>query len=60
MIRISGFVLLFAGWAIVLTAVCLLRAPGALGAFVAAGTAVEVLGLVFVVRSHVIPKERKS
>ena len=51
--RLAGFFLLLAGWAIVLTAIVLLaRVPTRTG-FVLAGMGVEVLGLVIVVRSHI-------
>ena len=50
--RIAGFLLLPAGWLIVLAAVVLLAAPVARNAFVLAGFAVEALGLVLVVRSY--------
>lgn len=51
--KLAGFLLLLAGWAIVLTAIVLLSQAAARGAFVLAGTAVEVVGLVIVVRTHV-------
>jgi hypothetical protein len=51
-----GFLLLTAGWAIVLTAVALLTTSVPRAAFVLAGTGVEVLGLVFVIRSHPIQR----
>ena len=50
-----GFFLLLAGWGIVVAAVALLAsAAAALTLFVLAGTAVEVLGLFLVVRSHAV------
>ena len=58
--RIAGFLLLLAGWGIVLTAIALLRPASPIAGFVTAGTGVEVLGLVLVVRSHrLIRKERR-
>jgi hypothetical protein len=52
--RLPGFLLLLAGWAIVLAAVALLRStPQRI--FVVAGLGVQLLGLSLVVRSHVIP-----
>jgi hypothetical protein len=50
--RVLGFLLLLAGWSIVLAAVILLG-PGATRAvFLLAGIGVEVIGLVVVFRSH--------
>ena len=46
--------LLLAGWLILLAAVALLRST-AQGIFAVAGLGVQLLGLTFVVRSHVIP-----
>ena len=53
--KIAGFLLLLAGWLLVLAAVVLLPAGGSRAAFVLAGMAVEVLALVLVFRSHRIP-----
>jgi hypothetical protein len=50
--KIAGFLLLLAGWLLVLAAVVLLPAGASQTAFVLAGTAVEVLALVLVFRSH--------
>ena len=50
--KFAGFLLLVAGWLIVLTAVALLASAGARGAFVAAGLAVELLGLGVITRAH--------
>ena len=57
--KFLGFLLLVAGWFLVLASIVLLGKPGARGAFVVAGIAVEVLGLVLVFRSHLIPREEK-
>lgn len=54
LMRLPGFLLLLAGWVIVLAAVALLRSTPQ-GIFVVAGFGVQLLGLSFVVRSHVIP-----
>jgi len=59
LMRLPGFLLLLAGWAIVLAAVALLRST-AQGVFVVAGLGVQLLGLGFVVRSHVIPHGAKK
>jgi hypothetical protein len=53
--KLAGFLLLPAGWAIVLAAVVLLRAATPQAAFALAGVGVEILGMIFVVRSHLIP-----
>ena len=55
---LAGFFLLFTGWLLVLAAIALLRGT-ALAAFTLAGFAVQVLGLVQVVRAHIIPQEEK-
>jgi hypothetical protein len=57
---LAGFLLLLAGWALVLTAVALLAAPGPRIVFLLAGVGVEVLGLVLVARSHLRPKEDEA
>jgi len=58
--RIAGFLLLLAGWGIVLSAIALLRSPSLIAGFVTAGTGVEVLGLVLVIRSHrLLRRERR-
>lgn len=50
--KLSGFLLLLAGWAIVVAALVLLPAAGSRVAFVLAGVAVQILGLVLTVRAH--------
>ena len=50
--KLAGFLFLLAGWLIVLTAVALLAPALPRAVFVLAGLGVEVLGLIFVVRSH--------
>jgi len=57
--RFVGFLLLLAGWLLVLSAIVLLAAPVSLAVFVLAGVAVEALGLTFVIRSHLILREDK-
>lgn len=53
--RLTGFLLLLAGWGIDLAAVMLLRsAPRTV--FVLAGAGVQVLGFVLAARSHLIPR----
>jgi len=56
--KIAGFLLLIAGWAIVVAAVALLPSSGARFGFVFAGVAVELFGLTLAVRAHlVLPAE---
>jgi hypothetical protein len=52
--RLVGFLLLVAGWVLVLAAVVLLGASPARAAFALAGTGVEALGLGLVFRSHLV------
>lgn len=54
--KFLGFLLLLAGWGIVLTALVLLAAAAPRAAFVAAGIGVEILGLVVVIRAHLAPR----
>ena len=54
--KVAGFLLLLAGWGIVLSAAALLKASAARSVFALAGAAVEVMGLVLVIRSHIVPK----
>lgn len=56
----AGFLLLIVGWVLVLCALQMLKAGAAQGGFVAAGMAVEILGLVLVVRSHLAPKPERN
>ena len=55
--RLAGLLLLVAGWAIVLAACVMLAAAGPRAAFMAAGVAIEILGLGLVARSHVSARE---
>jgi hypothetical protein len=54
-----GFLMLLAGWFLVLTATVLFDSPPMRAAFVLAGVAVEGLGLALAFRSHLIPREEK-
>ena len=58
--RVVGFLMLLAGWFLVLAAVVLFPSPGIRAAFVLVGIAVEGVGLFIVFRSHLIPKEDKE
>lgn len=55
-----GFLLLLAGWLLVLAALDMLRAPGSVAAFVIAGFAIEALGLVLVFRANLAQSEGRS
>ena len=55
--KIAGFLLLLAGWLLMLSALALLARGGPRGAFLFAGLAVVVLGLVLFTRSHLTPKD---
>jgi len=50
--KIAGFLLLVAGWMLVLTALGLLHPGGVRSAFIAAGFGVEAMGLALAVHSH--------
>ena len=56
----AGFLLLLAGWAIVLAALALLRSAQSRTGFVLAGSGVEVLGLILVVRSHLATRGERG
>ncbi len=58
-LKIPGFLLLLAGWGLVVAAVVLLKLTGPRTAFVLAGVCVEIVGLVLVLRSHVSPREER-
>jgi hypothetical protein len=55
-----GFLMLLAGWFLVLAAIVLFAPLALRAAFVLAGMAVETLGLILVFRSHLIPREEKG
>ena len=54
--KITGLLMMPAGWIIVLTALVLLRASLAQNLFVAAGLGVEIMGLVLFARAHLVPR----
>jgi hypothetical protein len=54
--KLLGFILLVSGWGIVVAALRILHS-NAVPAFIAAGVAVEVLGLVLVARAHLPTSE---
>lgn len=59
-VKLSGFLLLLSGWGIVLAALVLLAAETPRASFVLAGLGVEVLGLILVVRSHLVPRRERG
>ena len=54
--KITGLLMMPAGWIIVLAALVLLRPLLALDLFVAAGVGVEIVGLVLLTRSNSVAK----
>ena len=58
--KLMGFLLLGAGWLIVVAAVAMLRAAASMAAFVLAGVAVEALGLALAFRAHMLRREEKE
>ncbi len=57
--RLVGFLLLIAGWGLALAAIGMLASNAPRTAFVLAGGAIQLLGLVLVVRSHMLAREEK-
>ena len=51
--KLGGFLLLLSGWGIVVAALVLLRG-GAVSGFILAGLGVEILGLMLVLRGHLL------
>jgi uncharacterized membrane protein len=58
--KVMSFLLLLAGWILVLAALVILNSPASRAAFVFAGISVEALGLAMLFRSHAIPREEKG
>ena len=58
--KVVGFLMLLAGWFLVLAAVVLFASAAVRAVFVLVGMAVEGLGLLLVFRSHLIPKEDRE
>jgi hypothetical protein len=57
--KLAGFLLLLAGWGLVLSALVLLASVSLQAGFALAGFAVELLGLILVIRSH-LPHRRED
>jgi len=51
--RVTGFLLLISGWILVLAALALLASATSRGWFIAAGVAVEILGIALAARTYV-------
>jgi uncharacterized membrane protein YccC len=58
--KLAGFLLLLAGWAIVVAAVVLLLPANARVIFVLAGFGVEFVGLTLVIRSNPLAVREKE
>jgi len=58
--KLAGFLLLLAGWTIVVSAVVLLIPPSARMIFVLAGVGVEIVGLILVIRSNPLAVREKE
>ena len=58
--KLAGLLLLLAGWGIVLAAVGILASPTQRTAFVLAGFAVEIMGLILVAHSYRAAREERS
>jgi hypothetical protein len=58
--KITGLLMMPAGWFLVLAALVLLRAFLAQSLFVAAGIGVEIMGLVLFARAHLSPKRGRE
>jgi hypothetical protein len=57
--KLAGSGLLLAGWGLVLAALILLEPISSRVVFMAAGFAVEILGLILVARAHLVAREEK-
>jgi hypothetical protein len=58
--KLAGFLLLLAGWAIVVAAVILLIPANARAIFVLAGVGVEIMGLALVIRANPLAGREKQ
>lgn len=58
--KVAGFLMLLAGWFLILAAMVMFPAAPARSVFVAVGIGVEGLGLGFAFRSHLIAREDKQ
>lgn len=58
--KLTGLLLMLAGWAIVLTAIVLLASVPAKTGFVLAGIAIEILGFVLAALAHLPARGTRS
>ncbi len=58
--KLASFLLLLAGWGIVLSALVLFASGPMRGTFVLAGMGLEILGLSLSVRAHLLGKEERE
>ena len=58
--KLAGFLLLVAGWIIVVAAVVLLIPQSARAVFVLAGVGVEIMGLTLVIRANPLAGSEKE
>jgi len=58
--KIAGFLLLLSGWLLLLSAVALLPAQPARGAFAVAALGVEALGFTLTARAHLAARGERS
>jgi hypothetical protein len=58
--KLAGFLLLLAGWIIVVAAVVLILPANARMIFVLAGLGVEIFGLILVIRSNPLAVREKG
>jgi hypothetical protein len=52
--KLAGFLMLVAGWLLIVATIALLSTAPLRETFIAAGAAVEVVGLVLIVRCHIV------
>jgi hypothetical protein len=58
--KLAGFLLLFSGWGICMTALALLPSPSARLGFLLAGMGIEAVGLALVARAHIPVREDRG
>ena len=58
--KFLGFMLLLAGWIIVVAAIAMLPAEALRAAFALAGTGVEILGLVLIIRAQLAARGERD
>jgi len=58
--KVAGFLLLLAGWGIVVSALALLAPAVPRTVFVLSGLGVEALGLSLAVRAHLVLREERE